>query len=266
MNLSGASGALHRDQPGHRRGSQRRSLDRQVTLIQPIAFVAVCLRPRNTGVAVSTYPLDRFSTSRLSSGRAPLMTSGRRSGTWSIQSKPIGGRSSGAARWARAPSGRCRCRSSPHAAAMAESVVMNGVSPYGPIRPTKDETTGLELLKLPEGFRYWSYSWTGDEMSDGVRCPNLHDGMAVVDDWRPDDSERPAEENGAKSLQEESERFSEDKHDEAAAVGENRACPQSRRGSGPAVRDGQAGHHLCANRDAYRKRRHDQSGLRHQAR
>ena len=58
-----------------------------------------------------------------------------------------------------------------------------GSSPYGPIRPQKDETTGLELLKLPEGFRYWSYSWTGDVLSDGVRCPGLHDGMAVVDDW-----------------------------------------------------------------------------------
>ena len=41
-------------------------------------------------------------------------------------------------------------------------VVAAGTSPYGPIRPQKDETTGLELLKLPEGFRYWSYSWTGD--------------------------------------------------------------------------------------------------------
>ena len=67
--------------------------------------------------------------------------------------------------------------------------VIDGVSPYGPIGPKKDETTGLELLKLPDGFRYWSYSWTGDELSDGVRCPNLHDGMAVVDDWRSSDSE-----------------------------------------------------------------------------
>ena len=60
-------------------------------------------------------------------------------------------------------------------------VIINGVSPYGPVKPTKDQTTGLELLKLPEGFRYWSYSWTGDTLSDGVICPNLHDGMAVVD-------------------------------------------------------------------------------------
>jgi hypothetical protein len=67
-------------------------------------------------------------------------------------------------------------------------VVTAGRSPYGPIRPQKDEATGLELLKLPEGFRYWSYSWTGDVMSDGVRCPNLHDGMAVVDDWQPADA------------------------------------------------------------------------------
>ena len=54
-------------------------------------------------------------------------------------------------------------------------------SPYGPISPQLDETTGLPLIKLPDGFRYWSYAWTGDLMSDGVRCPNLHDGMAVVD-------------------------------------------------------------------------------------
>ena len=54
-------------------------------------------------------------------------------------------------------------------------------SPYGDIFPTADETTGLPLLKLPDGFRYQSYSWTGDVMADDVRCPNLHDGMAVVD-------------------------------------------------------------------------------------
>jgi len=54
-------------------------------------------------------------------------------------------------------------------------------SPYGPIAPTVDEVTGLMLLSLPAGFRYRSYSWTGDVMADDVRCPNLHDGMAVVD-------------------------------------------------------------------------------------
>ena len=75
-------------------------------------------------------------------------------------------------------------------------VVTAGTSPYGPIRPQKDETTGLELLKLPEGFRYWSTSWTGDLLSDGVRCPNLHDGMAVVDEWPPSDTNRSASGDG----------------------------------------------------------------------
>jgi uncharacterized protein len=68
-------------------------------------------------------------------------------------------------------------------------VLVDGEGPYGPISPKKDETTGLELLKLPDGFRYRSYSWTGDEMSDGVACPNLHDGMAVVDYWEATDGD-----------------------------------------------------------------------------
>ena len=57
-------------------------------------------------------------------------------------------------------------------------------SPYGPISPKIDESTGLPLIMLPDGFRYQSFSWTGDVMSDGVRCPSLHDGMAVVDEIR----------------------------------------------------------------------------------
>ena len=54
-------------------------------------------------------------------------------------------------------------------------------SPYGPVSPKADENTGRFLLQLPDGFRYVSYSWTGDVMTDGVLCPALHDGMAVVD-------------------------------------------------------------------------------------
>jgi secreted PhoX family phosphatase len=50
---------------------------------------------------------------------------------------------------------------------------------YGPLRPTKDATTGLPLLELPEGFRYFSFGWTGDAMDDGRRTPPLHDGMAA---------------------------------------------------------------------------------------
>ncbi len=54
------------------------------------------------------------------------------------------------------------------------------VSPYGPIAPKVDENTGLELIQLPDGFRYWSFGWTGDSLSDGTPTPALHDGMAVV--------------------------------------------------------------------------------------
>ncbi len=51
---------------------------------------------------------------------------------------------------------------------------------YGPLAPVDDSTTGLPLLRLPEGFTYSSFGWTGDIMSDGTLTPDRHDGMAVV--------------------------------------------------------------------------------------
>lgn len=51
---------------------------------------------------------------------------------------------------------------------------------YGPLRPTPDETTGLELIKLPEGFRYVTFGWTGDELACGKPTPSFHDGMAAI--------------------------------------------------------------------------------------
>jgi secreted PhoX family phosphatase len=50
---------------------------------------------------------------------------------------------------------------------------------YGPLGPVKDESTGLPLLQLPEGFRYVTFGWTGDPMEGGARTPGLHDGMAA---------------------------------------------------------------------------------------
>ena len=50
---------------------------------------------------------------------------------------------------------------------------------YGPLRPVRDETTGLPLLHLPAGFRYLSFGWTGDPLADGRPTPGLHDGMAA---------------------------------------------------------------------------------------
>jgi len=51
---------------------------------------------------------------------------------------------------------------------------------YGPLMDVADQATGFNLLRLPEGFKYWSYGWTGDIMADGIATPSNHDGMAVV--------------------------------------------------------------------------------------
>lgn len=65
-------------------------------------------------------------------------------------------------------------------AANARARVRTGAQ--GPsLRPVADASTGLELLKLPEGFSYRSLGWAGDPMSDGAPTPDRHDGMAVVD-------------------------------------------------------------------------------------
>jgi hypothetical protein len=55
---------------------------------------------------------------------------------------------------------------------------------YGPLVEAVDETTGLPLLLLPEGFRYLSLGWTGDLMSDGITTPGSHDGMAAFPAFR----------------------------------------------------------------------------------
>jgi len=55
-----------------------------------------------------------------------------------------------------------------------------GCSPdYGPLSPVDDQTTGLPLLMLPDGFEYLTLGWTGDPMSDGSLTPGAHDGMAT---------------------------------------------------------------------------------------
>lgn len=53
-------------------------------------------------------------------------------------------------------------------------------SPYGPLAPVADCSTGLPLLLLPAGFRYSTFAWTGDRLADGTPCPGSHDGMAVM--------------------------------------------------------------------------------------
>ena len=41
------------------------------------------------------------------------------------------------------------------------------------LQPVNDEATGLPLLRLPEGFRYLTYGWKGDTMSDGTPTPGV---------------------------------------------------------------------------------------------
>jgi secreted PhoX family phosphatase len=50
----------------------------------------------------------------------------------------------------------------------------------GPLQPVLDETSGLPILCLPEGFRYKTLSWAGTELHDGNRVPASADGMGVV--------------------------------------------------------------------------------------
>jgi len=53
------------------------------------------------------------------------------------------------------------------------------IAGYGTLSPTADQSTGLDLLALPAGFRYWSFGWTGEIMSDGHATPDRHDGMSA---------------------------------------------------------------------------------------
>ena len=69
--------------------------------------------------------------------------------------------------------------------------VINGISPYGPISPKKDETTGLSSSSCPTASVLVVQLDGRCHDGRGV-CPNLHDGMAVIDEWtgHDDDDER----------------------------------------------------------------------------
>lgn len=51
---------------------------------------------------------------------------------------------------------------------------------YGKLKPVRDLNSGLPLLRLPEGFSYRSFGWTGEALSDGTPTPPAHDGMGIV--------------------------------------------------------------------------------------
>lgn len=50
----------------------------------------------------------------------------------------------------------------------------------GRLKATKDQTSGLSLLLLPEGFRYHTFSWAGETMDDGRVVPRSADGMGMI--------------------------------------------------------------------------------------
>lgn len=52
-------------------------------------------------------------------------------------------------------------------------------SPYGPVSPMRDRTTGRRILALPRGFKYATFGAIGSTMSDGNRTPLALDGMAA---------------------------------------------------------------------------------------
>ncbi len=56
-----------------------------------------------------------------------------------------------------------------------------GSSPYGPVAPIRDRTTGEQILALPRGFRYATFGAIGSTMSDGNRTPLALDGMAAFE-------------------------------------------------------------------------------------
>lgn len=64
--------------------------------------------------------------------------------------------------------------------AVAQAAELPYSNDYGPLQFVNDETTGLPLIRLPEGFTYKTFGWTGDAMADGTPTPGAHDGMAVV--------------------------------------------------------------------------------------
>jgi secreted PhoX family phosphatase len=63
---------------------------------------------------------------------------------------------------------------------MHERLAFGDSPETSPLRLCNDENTGLPLLRLPEGFRYRTFSWTGDPMSGDVPTPPEHDAMGVI--------------------------------------------------------------------------------------
>jgi len=67
-------------------------------------------------------------------------------------------------------------------APLAGATPTAGDGGYGPLHPTRDQTTGETLIALPRGFEYLTFGRTGEVMDDGIVTPGSHDGMAAFRD------------------------------------------------------------------------------------
>lgn len=76
--------------------------------------------------------------------------------------------------------------SSHHGSSKGNGCGRPGIGPYGIPVPRRDEAIfeaegrEIALLRVPPGFKYWSFGWTGDPMDDGIPTPALHDGTAII--------------------------------------------------------------------------------------
>lgn len=59
-------------------------------------------------------------------------------------------------------------------------VPVHGAAQSGRLQAVLDPTTGLPLLRLPPGFRYFTFGWAGESLAGGGRIPPKADGMGIV--------------------------------------------------------------------------------------
>lgn len=65
------------------------------------------------------------------------------------------------------------------ATAAPSGTAASGRLSYGPLLPRPDLRDGQRRLRLPIGFKYRSFDFTGDTLTDGTTIPGRHDGMAA---------------------------------------------------------------------------------------
>ena len=183
---------------------------------------------------------------------------------------PVDGRSSDGGRWAPARFGCCRCRSSrrdppiggqPSSTASARTVRFDR-------RRTKQP--GSSFCSFPRDSVTGRTAGPAMLMSDGVSCPNLHDGMAVVDEWHSVDDAASSQDDGDEtSFRSGSTRDGDQRHEDGDRRHRSSRIVLVRNhegDAGPVYVLGPTRHHLRDPWKSHRQRRNHQSRVRHPAR